>query len=429
MGLRVLVGDYAVRKDNQPLGENIGGFLHKTLRIAGSGIYRYHRSEAELFGLDIKQLPGDQLFFNLYRSPEVLKKHKDMFARVPIITGRHVQVTLENAKELSVGWVGDSVDAEIDPKDGELYLYSTGTIVAGDGVEAYKQSGQLSPGYVPSAHWETGEHRGEKYDAVLDGFNDVNHLLLCKEARGGPQIMVMDSLDSFSPLEKFVESHGGNKVSVLKKIFGSRKAAVVGDARVPVLLQSIAVGADPKVQVDAIRSLIGDAKTDVQKEFNSFLDELAQCKDETAETKAKAVDIVTSFYLEKVAVAGDSAGGAPDKDSGADGKPKEGDTGKEKDGADDTAGDSETDEEKKAREEKEAAEKARKASAGDSNAALFEAVNKLSAEVAELKKPKAEQPAKVLENPEAVGTMRALIGGDSASDKRTSSDEFMKSIL
>lgn len=422
MGLK-LVGDYAARKDNQPLGENVGGFLHKTMRIAGSGIYRYHRSEASLFGLDPSALPGDQAFFNIYRPPEVLKKHKDMFARIPLITGRHVQVNLENAKDLAVGWVGDTIDVETDPKDGEVYLYTTGTIISGDGVQAYEESGQLSVGYVPTARWEKGTHRGEKYDAVLVSFRDVNHLLLCKEARGGPQIMVMDSLDSLSPLEKFIESRGGTKVGVFEKIFGSRKsAAVVGDARIPVLLQSIAVGADPKTQVDAIKALVGDAKTDVQKEFHSFLDELSSCKDESLDTKVKAVDIVSSFYLEKVA--GDSSG-APDKDKGekVDDKQTADSTGKKQEAGE--AGDSEEEAKKKAEEE---AKKRAEESAGDSSA-IFKAIESLTKEITELKKAAVTMPTEVKSNEQAIGAMRLLVGGDSAAQGKTSTDDFVKSLL
>src|SRR5690554_1873828 len=108
-----LVGDFAVKTDNQPKGINIGGFLHKTMRIAGSGLYKYHRREASLFGLDPKVL-GDQEYFKILRKPEVLKRNKDMFARVPIITGSHKTVTTRNAKELTVGMVGDKVEYEID---------------------------------------------------------------------------------------------------------------------------------------------------------------------------------------------------------------------------------------------------------------------------------------------------------------------------
>lgn len=423
-----IAGDYAVRKDNQPKGENIGGFLHKTMRIAGSGIYKYHRSEAPLFGLDPSHLPAGQMYFNIYRPPEVLKKHKDMFARVPLITGKHVQVTSDNAKELTVGWVGDTVDWEIDPNDGELYLYTTGTIIAGDGIRAYEESGQLSVGYVPTAHWESGTHRGEKYDAVLDSFRDVNHILLCREARGGPQIMVMDSLDSISPLEKFIESYGGNKVTVFQKIFGSRASntPVAGDARVPVLLQSIAAGADPEKQVKAIREIVGDAKTDVQKEFHSYLDELAACKDEAPEVKAKAIEIVEEFY--KTKIAGDAM--SPDKDKGSkvDDKPADS-TGKEKTaGEDDDKEDEEEDEDEKEKEKKK--KEKEKLAAGDAfpvNSILetLESINKRLESLEKTRKPT------ISENPEAIGALRVLIGGDSAdsSKKRTSSDEFLRSIL
>ena len=216
-------------------------------------------------------------------------------------------------------------------------------------------------------------------------------------------------------------------MGILSKIFGSQKAAMVGDARVPVLLQSIAVGADPKTQVDTIKALVGDAKTDVQKEFHSFLDELAQCKEEAPETKARAVEIVSRFYTEKVA--GDSSDGAPDKDKGegVDDKAKPGSAGKAEETDDKAAGD-ETPEEKEAREKKEADDKAAKdkASAGDSNVAVLEAVKALAAEIAELKKPKV---AAVVGNEQAVDSMRVLVGGDSAPDKKVSSDAFIKSIL
>jgi len=230
--------------------------------------------------------------------------------------------------------------------------------------------------------------------------------------------MVMDSLDSLSPLEKFIESHGGTKVKMFEKIFGARKEMpMAGDARVPVLLQSIAAGADPKTQVDAIRSIVGDAKTDVQKEFHGFLDELAMCKDETPDTKSKAVEIVSSFYLEKVA--GDSA--MPDKDKGdkVEGKPKSGSQGKKKDSED--MGEEEEEEEEDDDEKKE------EKSAGDSFDRFTALLEKIDARIATLEKSK--EPPAVMENPAAVGSMRVLMGGDSASSKKPSTDDFIKSLL
>jgi hypothetical protein len=305
--VQIIAGDKDI-KDLSPAGLNIGGRIVKNMRIAGSGIYQYHRREAALFGLDPSFLPGDQEYFYMYRPPEVLDRNKKLFARVPIITGRHVIVDQDNAKELSVGMVGDQVESEVSADDGELYLYTTGTIVAGDGIEAYEKYGQLSVGYSPKCEWRRGTHQGTRYDAVLLDFKDVNHLLICPEARGGPQCVIMDSLDYF-PSESKIMHSGGTKMSLLGKFF-KKKNDIAGDARVPILLQSIAVGADPTTQVTAIKAITdkmkiaGDAKTT----WDGYLAELSGCKDEAAETKVAAIAEVTKFWA---TVAGDSVG-SPD---------------------------------------------------------------------------------------------------------------------
>lgn len=286
-------GDMAI-KDLTPKTTNIGDRLVKNLRICGSGIYTYHISEAPLLHLTPIPVKYQGLqYINVYRPAEVLQANKDKFARVPIITGHHQVVNRDNAKQLTVGMVGDTVETEIDKDDGEMYLYTTGTIVAGDGVEAYEKYGQLSVGYDPDIIWEEGEHNGVPYQAKLVGFEDVNHLLICKTARGGPQCMVMDSLDNLSPLERFINQNGGVKMGIFKKIFGTAGKSLAGDSSlVPVYLESIAVGADPKVQVQKIRDIVGDSDT----LFNEYLDELTMAGDEKPEVVSKAVQIVTDYF-------------------------------------------------------------------------------------------------------------------------------------
>jgi hypothetical protein len=197
--------------------------------------------------------------------------------------------------------VGDTVESEVDKDDGETYLYTTGTIVAGDGVEAYEDYGQLSVGYDPEMAWEEGVHNGVQYQAVLKGFHDVNHLLICKVARGGPQCMVMDSLDELSPLERFIyqNQNGGIKMGIFNKIFGSQKqvAGDSGRSLVPVYLDSIALGAEPKTQVQKIRAIVGDSDAT----FSEYLGELEMAGDEKPEVVKKAVEIVTAYYNEHLA--------------------------------------------------------------------------------------------------------------------------------
>lgn len=296
-----IIGDMAI-KDLTPKSTNIGDRIVKNMRICGSGIYTYARREAHLLHLDPVPAEFANLeYINVYRPPEVLEKFKSYFARVPIITGHHVKVDRQNAKDLVVGMVGDTVESEVDKDDGETYLYTTGTIVAGDGVDAYERYGQLSVGYDPVMKWKKGIHNGVEYQAELVGFNDVNHLLICKVARGGPQCMVMDSLDELSPLEKFIyqKSNGGTKMGIFAKIFGSQQKVAGDEGRslVPVYLDSIALGAEPKAQVQKIRAIVGDSDTT----FNEYLGELEMAGDEKPEVVRKAVDIVTAYYKEHLA--------------------------------------------------------------------------------------------------------------------------------
>ena len=295
-----IIGDMAI-KDLTPKSTNIGDRIVKNMRICGSGIYTYARAEAKLLHLDpVPEEYANLEYINVFRPPEVLNKYKDYFARVPIITGHHVKVDRNNAHDLVVGMVGDSVESEVDKDDGETYLYTTGTIVAGDGVDAYERYGQLSVGYDPIMKWKKGVHNGVEYQAELVGFNDVNHLLICKVARGGPQCMVMDSLDELSPLERFIyQNQNGGKHMLFAKIFGSASKKVAGDegrVLVPVYLDSIAAGANPKTQVEKIRAIVGDSN----EEFKGFLDELAMAGDEKPEVIAKAVEIVKNYYNEKM---------------------------------------------------------------------------------------------------------------------------------
>lgn len=85
-------------------------------------------------------------------------------------------------------------------------------------------------------------------------------------------------------------------MGIFNKIFGSQQkvAGDSGRSLVPVYLDSIALGAEPKAQVEKIRAIVGDA----DPEFNGFLDELAMAGDEKPEVIKKAVDIVTAYYKE-----------------------------------------------------------------------------------------------------------------------------------
>lgn len=418
--LKELIGDMAI-KDLTPKSTNIGNRIVKNMRICGSGIYTYARREAEL--LHLAPVPAEFAnleYINVYRPPEVLEKYKDYFARVPIITGRHVKVDTTNAHQLVVGMVGDSVESEVDKDDGETYLYTTGTIVAGDGIEAYEKYGQLSVGYDPIMKWKKGVHNGVEYQAELVGFNDVNHLLICKVARGGPQCMVMDSLDELTPLEQFINKNqnGGKPMGVFSKIFGSTHKAVAGDEGrilVPAYLDSIAAGANPKTQVEKIKAIVGDSDTT----FNEYLDELAMAGDEKPEVVAKAVDIVTKYYNEKMA--GDEKTVTVKKED-KDGK-EEKNVEVKKDGKETKDIEVKKDGDKKEVEVKEAGDQK---SCGDSAPGID--YDLLATKVAEKLKPAKQETAGDEVSSERVEELSMIIAGDTSSTEKVTSDALFEDI-
>ena len=432
MKLERTAGDMAI-KDLTPKSTNIGDRIVKNMRICGSGIYTYRRQEASLLHLTpVPEEYANLEFINVYRPPEVLEKYKSYFARVPIITGHHVKVDRNNAHDLVVGMVGDSVESEVDKDDGETYLYTTGTIVAGDGVEAYENYGQLSVGYDPIMKWKKGVHKGVEYQAELVGFNDVNHLLICKVARGGPQCMVMDSLDELSPLERFIyqNSNGGTKMGIFNKIFGSQQkvAGDSGRSLVPVYLDSIALGAEPKTQVQKIRAIVGDSDTT----FNEYLGELEMAGDEKPEVVKKAVEIVTKYYNEKMA--GDEKEVIVNKDDGKKNVEVKKDGKETKDIKVDDEGDG-----KKKVEVKEAGDEDKdknKKSAGDgcgvgklSGDELDAIADKVAARMlaAQSKQESAKQEPNKTAGDEG-SELETPLGGDSGSGNTMSSDSLMKEI-
>lgn len=420
-----IVGDMAI-KDLTPKSTNIGDRIVKNMRICGSGIYTYARSEAKLLHLDpVPPEYANLEFINVYRPPEVLEKYKSYFARVPIITGHHVKVDRDNAHDLVVGMVGDTVDSEVDKDDGETYLYTTGTIVAGDGVDAYERYGQLSVGYDPIMKWQKGVHNGVEYQAVLVGFNDVNHLLICKVARGGPQCMVMDSLDELSPLERFIyrNQNGGTKMGIFNKIFGSQKqvAGDSGRSLVPVYLDSIALGAEPKTQVQRIKAIVGDS----DPTFNEYLGELEMAGDEKPEVIKKAVDIVTKYYNEHM------AGDEKEVEVKKDGDDKNVEV--KKDGKETKDIEVKKDGDKKEVTVKEAGDEEKdKKSAGDGCGGMklsgdeIDAIAQKTAAIIMATQSKAEP--KKEETPAAGDELTMPLGGDSVNKEVHTSDDFIKDI-
>ena len=207
-------------------------------------------------------------------------------------------------------------------------------------------------------------------------------------------------------------------MSVFSKIFGSASKKVAGDegrVLVPVYLDSIAAGADPKIQVEKIRAIVGDSN----EEFKGFLDELAMAGDEKPEVITKAVNIVKKYYVEKIA--GDEFPPKKDEDKKDDKKPED-----KKEAGDESKKDDKKPEEKEAGDESKKDDK----SAGDgcmgklSGDEIDAIAQKTAAIMLAAQAKKEEQSA----GDEQTEPPAMPMNGDSGASGK-SSDDFMKEIF
>lgn len=187
-------------KDDSPLK------LHKNVAIAKSGIYQYHITElGGLFdnNVEIPNQHKSRTIFNVYRPKEVLKDAKNLFVQLPL-TREHPEdfVTPDNIKDEKTGWIGwtgDSSTVAILETDSEITINSTLNIVDKIGMKSYDRGiREVSPGYAADFNWKDGvDKNGTEYQIVMTKINEVNHLALVDNGRGGKDASILDSKKEF----------------------------------------------------------------------------------------------------------------------------------------------------------------------------------------------------------------------------------------
>jgi len=114
---------------------------------------------------------------------------------IPITNNHPLErlVTAENYKNLSIGYTGETVT-----KTGD-YISTNIIITDKDGIEAVKNGRrQLSLGYLVDLVEESGDYKGERYDARQTNIR-YNHLAIVDKARAGDQACI--KLDSYDAVE------------------------------------------------------------------------------------------------------------------------------------------------------------------------------------------------------------------------------------
>lgn len=215
-------------------------------------------------------------------------------------------------------------------------------------------------------------------------------------------------------------------MGIFNKIFGSQKqvAGDSGRSLVPVYLDSIALGAEPKTQVQRIKAIVGDS----DPTFNEYLGELEMAGDEKPEVIKKAVDIVTKYYNEHMA--GDEKTVKVEK-SDKDGEEKK-DVQVDKDGKETKDIKVEKKDGEKKVEVTEGDEDKDKKSAGDGCGGMklsgdeIDAIAQKTAAIIMATQSKAGP--KKEETPAAGDELTMPLGGDSVNKEVHTSDDFIKDI-
>jgi hypothetical protein len=210
-------------KDDSPLK------LHKNVAIAKSGIYQYHFSELRgLFDGDfsIPEQHISRTIFNVLRPKEVLKDSKNLFIQLPL-TREHPEdfVTPDNIRDEKTGWIGWTGDssqiATLETED-EITINSTLNIVDKVGMNAYDNGiKEVSPGYIAQFQWKDGKDKnGTEYQIVMTKIDEVNHLALVDNGRGGKEAAILDHKSKETEMDEKTLKDKFN--DFLKGMFGQK---------------------------------------------------------------------------------------------------------------------------------------------------------------------------------------------------------------
>jgi hypothetical protein len=272
--------------------------LNKHVAIARSGVYEYSPGALPGLGLSVPPEKKGQRSFGVFRPPEVLKRVKDLFTKLPV-TLEHPPAFVDgnNFRDLVMGYTGDSVDIEHMPNEVDVRLMSTLVLADNEAINAYYRGiVEVSPGYVGNFVWDSGvSPTGEKYDIVMQDVTDVNHLALTRHGRGGKAACVLDSR------EVIVQKRKSNLFyAIYKKFNGVTDAA--DDAFVATL--SDLVANNRKMDVDVLGEKVAKLATQVdylpdtegKTQLMGYVSDLMGLQEESDESAKQAGVMIGNLY-------------------------------------------------------------------------------------------------------------------------------------
>lgn len=266
-----------------------GYLIVKDARIARTGIQEYYAAELGLTDRD----PSDVI--KLYRpEKEVFNKASmDSFSNKPV-TNNHPQelVDAKNAKELSVGYSGETI-----ARDG---IFLTAKLVVTDD-EAIReiQSGkvELSNGYTSEIEFTAGVNdAGEEYDAIQTDIKG-NHIAIVKMGRCGSECKISDELNEEGSAMKIlidgIEYEANDQTAqAVNKVMAdaeaaNKKAEDAEEEAAKEKAEKEKMEKDHKAQMDTMQAKVDDAEAN--KVTPELLDALIVKRSAVVDVAAKVV--------------------------------------------------------------------------------------------------------------------------------------------
>lgn len=238
------------------------GFIKSTAYLTRTGVFLYRK-------------PDGGILRELRHPDDVFKAESLATLKMVPLTDDHPQefVTPENAKDLSIGWIGDNVGQEGN-------MVAATVVVADKNAIAKTETGkvELSCGYSADLVDEQGIFEGQPYDVRQTNIR-YNHVALVDRGRAGPQVKL--HLDAADAVEVEDEDKPNKEVPVKIKI-GDKEFEVSQDL-------ADAFGAFEKQKNDEMEALKGSKKdsADLQTRIDSLSSDLKASQKETETLKAK----------------------------------------------------------------------------------------------------------------------------------------------
>ena len=250
------------------------GYLVATSKIARTGIQLYRADEVGLIGS---------------HAVRVYRAESEVFSKDALASLQHAPVTLNHPKELvtSDNWASlakGEVSTDI-LRDGD-YLAASLIIKDSDAATAARSTHkEISLGYTASITMQDGvSPSGEKYDAVMTGFN-YNHLALVPKGRAGDKARIGDSADHWgaSPV-----TTKGPAMELTKVVIGD-KAINVAASDADVFTKLIA---DKDTAIGTLKAELADAQSKIMtdEQITAKVAAMADAATKRAAVKAKFGD-------------------------------------------------------------------------------------------------------------------------------------------